>query len=130
MKSRFLNSTSILTDTTKYFGEIILRTDILQYSDSGEFYSVKNYSIFSVDDSFTIFSLEYDSKFFYEAAHKSYLYPNIENNKQLEFKLRVIRHFTLGFQDIDFSKKDIEIIINEPAQTFTVNLKINNEMIK
>ncbi|MGL5777976.1 hypothetical protein [Cetobacterium sp.] len=130
MKSRFLHSTSILTDVTKYFREIILNTNVLQYADSGEFYSLKNYCIVSVDDSFTIFSLEYDSKFLYEAGHRAYLYPNLDKTEEPKFKLRIIKRFNLGFQDIDFSKEDIEIIINETTQTFTINLKINNEMIK
>ncbi|MGL5710275.1 MAG: hypothetical protein ACRCW9_05465 [Cetobacterium sp.] len=132
MKSRFLNPTSILTDVTKYFREIILSCDILQYSDSDEFYSIKNYNIVSIDDSFTIFSLEYDSKFLHESSHRLYLYPNTNSSNQLEFKLKVINRvsFNSSYQDIKFSKEDIEVIINEIIQTFTINLKINNERIK
>lgn len=129
VKSRFILPNSVVTKFSDFkfdfFGSVFLSSPLTyRDADYGSAFH-KSIEIFSVDDSFTIFSLTYDMDILAKGMYKVFLYPGLKI-QDTEISIHVLN---LGSTPHAIPNEDMEVILSSD-QTFNINIRILNKNIK
>lgn len=132
LKSRFLSPYSIVSKldnyTFKFFVEPSFFSKLLVRDHFGEFPKINSTNILLVDDSFLIFSFNYNLSDLSKGIYKNFLFPNL---KSYDFNSLDCSNYilSLNYKDYKIPKENVEVILND-NQTFDINIKILNTDIK
>ncbi|WP_297635123.1 hypothetical protein [uncultured Clostridium sp.] len=128
MKSRFILPNSVVTKLSDFefdfFKNIFLSSPLISGDNDYASTFHKSVEVFSVDDSFSIFSLTYDMDILAKGIYKVFLYPGLKipNTKIPSHVLNT------NYRSYTISEEDIEVILNSD-QTFNINIKLLNKAI-
>ncbi|MGL5615969.1 MAG: hypothetical protein ACRDD2_07070 [Sarcina sp.] len=132
MKSRFLSPYSIVSKldnyTFKFFVEPSFFSRLLVGDRFETFPKINSTNILLVDDSFLIFSFNYNLSDLSKGFYKRFLFPNLipygsNNLDNSNYTL------SLNYKNYEIPRENIEVILND-NQTFDINIKILNTDIK
>lgn len=132
LKSRFLSPYSIVSKldnyTFKFFVEPSFFSKILVRDHFGTSPRTNSSNIFLVDDSFLIFSFNYNLVDLNKGIYKNFLFPNLKlyNFDSLDSSNYIL---SVDYKNYEIPKENVEVILND-NQTFDVNIKILNTDIK
>lgn len=129
MKSRFILPNSVVTKFSDFkfdfFRNIFLSSPLTSSDNDYASTFHKSVEVFSVDDSFTIFSLTYDMDVLAKGIYKVFLYPGLKI-QDTEIPIHVLN---TNCRSYTISEEDMEVILNSD-QTFNINIKLLNKNIK
>lgn len=132
LKSRFLSPYSIVSKldnyTFKLFVEPSFFSRLLVSDHFGTFPKINSTNILLVDDSFLIFSFNYNLSDLSKGFYKRFLFPNLipygsNNLDNSNYTL------SLNYKNYEIPRENVEVILND-NQTFDINIKILNTDIK
>ncbi|MGL4902710.1 MAG: hypothetical protein ACRC3I_06550 [Cetobacterium sp.] len=132
LKSRFLSPYSIVSKldnyTFKFFVEPSFFSRLLVGDRFETFPKINSTNILLVDDSFLIFSFNYNLSDLSKGFYKRFLFPNLipygsNNLDNSNYTL------SLNYKNYEIPRENIEVILND-NQTFDINIKILNTDIK
>lgn len=132
LKSRFLSPYSIVSKldnyTFKFFVEPSFFSKILVRDHFGTSPRINSSNIFLIDDSFLIFSFNYNLVDLNKGIYKNFLFPNLKlyNFDSLDSSNYIL---SVDYKNYEIPKENVEVILND-NQTFDVNIKILNTDIK
>lgn len=132
LKSRFLSPYSIVSKldnyTFKFFVEPSFFSRLLVGNHFEMFPKINSTNILLVDDSFLIFSFNYNLSDLSKGFYKRFLFPNLipygsNNLDNSDYTL------SLNYKNYEIPRENVEVILND-NQTFDINIKILNTDIK
>ncbi|MGL4874909.1 MAG: hypothetical protein ACRDDH_04940 [Cetobacterium sp.] len=132
LKSRFLSPYSIVSKldnyTFKFFVEPSFFSRLLVSDHFGTFPKINSTNILLVDDSFLIFSFNYNLSDLSKGIYKNFLFPNLKlyNFNSLDSSNYIL---SMDYKNYEIPKENVEVILND-NQTFDINIKILNTDIK
>ena len=132
LKSRLLSPYSIVSKldnyTFKFFVEPSFFSRLLVSDHFETFPKINSTNIFLVDDSFLIFSFNYNLSDLSKGFYKKFLFPNLTlyGSNDLDSYDYTL---SLNYKSYKIPRENVEVILND-NQTFDINIKILNTDIK